>query len=454
MRVKQDHWSQPAFLRGFWCLLAALFAVAAPAAAQEVRVHERAFAIPVPKATTIQFQMIVLAGSNDETDRSRQGIAHYLEHLVLVGRDSRNNEGALKFFADGSSNGTTSSDLTTYIHSFPAESVDATERLNKLFAFYVERLKDFAISDADAARELNVVRQERDWRYSGNPVILAQEDLRRFLYQGMPEEHPVIGTKESIAAFTLDAARQFQKQWYQLGNVYFLVTGPVEPNAIKAIVDKHLGALAVMPAPARPWRQDVRTIAPETFSRTVTDPKIANDALSFSRLFQASSNDDLKSRATQMLINMFLQSKIAGSPHSALAEGDDPVVSAVTSASLWRPTQKVITLSLGGVPEQGKSRADVRQALDAWLASFLKTSLPDPVLDRLKRRVLNQIAKSREEPANATGRLIGWLSAGLSYEDLANWPKHIEAVSPEDIRVYLRQLDAPSRQVVLEQVKG
>jgi zinc protease len=436
------------------CLALGLIALVLPATAQEVRVHERVFAIPVPKATSIQFQMIVLAGSNDETDRSQQGIAHYLEHLILVGRDATNREGAMKFFADGSSNGSTSSSLTTYIHTFPADSGQTTERLNKLFAFYMERLKGISISEADAARELNVVRQERDWRYSGNPVTVVNEELRSFLYRGMPEEHSVIGTKESIASFTLDAAQAFHRKWYQLGNVYFLVTGPIDPALVKGIAETHLSGVAIGVAPQRPWRNDAHTVAPESSSRLVRDPKIANDIYSFTRLYPAPIGFELKTRATQMLVNMFLQSKIAGSPHSALAEGDDPVASAITSASMWHPTTKVATLSLGGVPEESKSREDMQKALDLWLASFVEKSIPDPVLERLKRRALNQIAKSREEPANTPGRLIGWLGAGLSYDELANWPKVIESVRPEDVRQFLDQFRAPSRQVILEQARG
>jgi zinc protease len=422
--------------------------------AQEVRVHERVFAIPNPKATSIQFQMIVLAGSNDETDRSKQGIAHYLEHLILVGRDATNTEGAMKFFADGSSNGSTSTELTTYVHNFPASPATVSERLNKLFAFYVERLAWFSVSDADAARELNVVRQERDWRYSGNPITEINDELRRFLFRGFPEEHTIIGTRESIAAFTLAAARDFHRKWYQLGNVYFLVSGPIDPALVKSLAETHLAGIAIAPAPERPWRKEAQSITPETMSRLVTDPKIANDSVSTLRLYPAPHGFDLKMRATQMLVNMFLASKIAGSPQSVLSEGDDPVASAITSASLWHPSDSTVTLSMGGIPEEGKSRADLQKALDGWLAAFVEASINDIVLERLKRRALNQIAKSREEPGNATGRLIGWLAAGMSYESLATWPEVIRSVTPDDVRKLLSQLKAPARQTVLEQAKG
>ncbi len=102
------------------CLLVVLLAPAAAASAQERIVANRVFHVPDPRSNVIQFQMIVLAGSADETNPAQLGIAHYLEHLVLVGRNEGFGEASVKFFADGNANGWTNSRATGYIHSFPA----------------------------------------------------------------------------------------------------------------------------------------------------------------------------------------------------------------------------------------------------------------------------------------------------------------------------------------------
>ncbi len=114
------------------CLLMLLFApaFAGPAAAQERIITDRVFHVPDPKSNVIQFQMIVLAGSADETNPAQLGIAHYLEHLVLVGRNEGFGGSSLKFFPDGNSNGWTNSRATGYIHSFPAGARDVPERLD------------------------------------------------------------------------------------------------------------------------------------------------------------------------------------------------------------------------------------------------------------------------------------------------------------------------------------
>src|SRR5262245_33250008 len=137
-------------------------------AAAEQRLGEHLYLVRDKPGTPTQFQMVVGAGCADETGRCR-GLAHYLEHLLLVGRNPEHKEIALRFFPDGSSNGWTSQRATAYVHSMPAREQGPRADLEKLFAFYAARLKDFSIADADAERERNVVRQEHDWRVGSRP---------------------------------------------------------------------------------------------------------------------------------------------------------------------------------------------------------------------------------------------------------------------------------------------
>ena len=73
-------------------VFAVCFGAFHPAVSQEKLISDRVFLVPDPKSTSIQFQMIVLAGSSDETNVAQFGIAHYLEHLVLVGRNAGHSE--------------------------------------------------------------------------------------------------------------------------------------------------------------------------------------------------------------------------------------------------------------------------------------------------------------------------------------------------------------------------
>ena len=68
------------------------------AAGPEIMVRDRVFLAEDRKANAIEFHMLVLAGCADEADNNCCGHAHYLEHLVLVGRNTQHSDQAMRFF--------------------------------------------------------------------------------------------------------------------------------------------------------------------------------------------------------------------------------------------------------------------------------------------------------------------------------------------------------------------
>ncbi len=428
-------------------LLAALLAV--PAKAQEKLISDRVFYIHAPKSTSVQFQMIVLAGSADETNLSQLGIAHYLEHLILVGRNEGQGDTAFKFFADGSSNGWTSQRATGYIHRFPANAADLTERLDRLFKFYSERLTDFAITPEDALRERNVVRQEHDWRYASNPFDAVWQDVTRYGYEGHPFENWTIGTPQTIGAFTVDEARAFLRRWYRKANVYFIVTGPLASEPVKAAAERYLTTLDNALPPVRVWPGLKFTVKPETKVFRKQDKRITNPSVSLSSLVSTDETDPVRQAAVVAVINGFLSSKLSGSPHSALVEGDAPVAAALNGASLWRNIPGALNLSLGGIPEEGRTLDEVQKALVEYREAFLKRGIDEPTLERLKRRYARDLKRGLEEPENAPQRLINWLTIPLSYETLKAWPEIVASVRIDEINAVLKALASNRRDAII-----
>src|SRR3712207_3009514 len=117
------------------------------------------------------FTLVVHAGCLDEEPVCR-GVAHYLEHLLLVGRNPDHTETAFRFFADGYANGWTHHKATAFVHRIAPRQTDprdAMADLERLFAFYANRLRSFEVSAAEALRERNVVLQEYQLRTGNNP---------------------------------------------------------------------------------------------------------------------------------------------------------------------------------------------------------------------------------------------------------------------------------------------
>jgi zinc protease len=422
---------------------------AIPAYAQEKLVIDRVFLVPDPKSTAVQFQMIVLAGSADEAAMTQLGIAHYLEHLVLVGRNDGMTDTAQRFFADGMANGWTNPRATGYIHRFPANVPDVNDRLDRLFRFYSQRLTDFAITPEDAVRERNVVRQEHDVRYAGSATEFTLRDANSYLFEGHPLSRFVIGSPETIAAFTVEEARGFLRRWYRKSNVYFIVTGPVSEEQVKTAAEKFLIGLDASPPPARTWPGMAHKVTPGAQEFRKQDKRIGTPTVSISRLFNASETDPLRNAAIASVISGYLSSKLAGSPHDRLVEGDAPVAAAVMRAGISRALPGVFSLSMSGVPEEGRTVVEVRKAFDDYLAEFAKRGIDQAVLDRLKRRYARDLQRDLDEPQNAPGRLITWLTLPLPHESMKDWPKAIAAVTVDEINAVLQAMGKDAREAVV-----
>jgi zinc protease len=439
----------PALLRAFLSVLL-LGLLSAPGVwGQEQLITDRVFYVRDPKSNAVDFQMIVLAGSADETNPAQQGIAHYLEHVVLVGRNAGHGETAVKFFADGASNGWTNQRATAYTHRFPSNAADVEARLDRLFRFYAERLTDFAISPEDAARERNVVRQEHDLRYASSATAPLWMEVGRWLYAGHAFAESTIGRPETIAAFTADEARSFLKRWYRKSNVWFIVTGPLPAEQVKAAAERHLAALDASPPPPRAWRE--QHLAPQTETRVFrrVDRRIATPSIVVNRLVTAPPGEELRRQATFSLVNAFLGSKLTGSPHSVLVEGDAPIAAAVNAARIETGPPGTLQMSLGGVPEEGRSLADLKTGLDDYRKAIAARGLDQAVLDRLKKRLARDLARSREEPQNAPQRLVGWLTRPLPYEALKDWPDMIASVTLDEVNAQLAAFAGEAREAVV-----
>ena len=140
----------------------------APVSAAENRVTDRLFLVRDRPGTPTQFQMIVGAGCVDEEGGNCRGLAHYLEHLVLVGRNPEHKERRAAVLSRRQLQ-RLDQPACHRLRAFDPAREGAARRLEKLFGFYAARLKDFSISEADAERERNVVRQEHDWRVGSRP---------------------------------------------------------------------------------------------------------------------------------------------------------------------------------------------------------------------------------------------------------------------------------------------
>ncbi len=431
-------------------VLLLLLAYAVPAAVfaadhQEIRISERVFLVRDKAGTPTEFQMIVNAGSADEPGGVSRGIAHYLEHLILVGRNAQNADIALRFLPDARSNGWTNQRATAYTHSVPARKDGPQETLEKLFSFYAARLRDFEITPDDAARERNVVLQEHDWRLGSSASARFSRRLDLALYQQHPFGQWPIGTRESIAKLQIEDARAFHRAWYHINNVWFLVKGDIEPDALRAIVEKHISGLPAAQMPARAL-SSAPDVEPRFEHVSDKDPQSATPSVTFRKLFRFAEVDEYTGRAVANVLSNLLSTQLPGSLYESVVE-QKKLSHSAPGVSVSRVAAGVYQLAISARPAPGIAPAVLSEAFADYVGNLAKIEFSDRNIARIKTRFADSRAEADGEPSRVYGRLVGWLAAGYNYQELERYPERIKEVTRENLRALASAASAPGRVV-------
>jgi zinc protease len=409
------------------------------------QMSDRLVVIPARLSRTVEFRLIVHAGMADEGDPAIRGISHYLEHLILVGRNADHENNALRFFGDGTSNGWTNPRATAYVHGFPARADGGVADLTRLFRFYAERLESVAISDAEAERERNVVRQENDWRYGGSPYVPVWRAVNLALLPGHPLADAHAGSPETIARYTLAAARDYHRRWYRRANTTVIVMGPVDPDAVQRVADEAFRGLPDTPVAPRRWLEaGFMRLEPTAIERRVQHPRIQRPSVHLSRYVEARDGEAARTNAARTLLNSYLASRLAGSPSSRLVEQEG--IAASIGINLSRPTAGLYQVSASATPEPEVRPERLMAALQREVQRVSENAMDQATLDRLRRRAIEATDASRRDGGQVLSAVVDWAAYPLPLAALLGWREALQRVTLDDIRALAAVLVAPGRE--------
>ena len=426
-----------------------LLALSAPALAQgapEVAVNDHLIVIPDARAKATSFWMIVKAGCRDEAQGECHGLAHYVEHLVFLGRNPDHKAVGIGFFADAQTNGYTTHISTVYTQKFPLRPEGQLADLEKLFRFHAERLVSLDFSEDDARRERGVVLQEYALRFGRSPASNFYYKMERDLHPNHPIGQAAIGSIDDINGFTTDAARAFHKKWYTPDNAIFVVHGPVEPDAVKALYDKYIATLPARSVPERSWLNARFDFTPAEFREALADKAIGQKSFWLGKTVRFEEDNARRLSEARGLLSNYLNSSLDGSPKDILVD-QKSLAKAMGYVSLNRLVAGAMELNVQVTPEETTSDADMAKAITAYFADLAKTGLTGKVLDRLKKRAAEAFVQRDKQPGDVAAAVVDWLGAHRSYSEYRERAAVIASVTLEDVNLLLSALAQPGRQV-------
>lgn len=198
------------------------------------------------RAPVVVSQVWYRAGSVDEVN-GKTGVAHVLEHMMFKGTKA---VPAGQFSrqiaaAGGKENAFTSKDYTCYFQQLEKS------RLPLSFKLEADRMANLQITNAEFAKEIEVVKEERRWRTEDKPQSRVNEQFESSVYRAHPYGRPVVGFMNDLENMTADDAREWYRTWYAPNNATVVVVGDVKAQEVFALAEKTFGQLKAKPLPVR-----------------------------------------------------------------------------------------------------------------------------------------------------------------------------------------------------------
>jgi zinc protease len=335
------------------------------------------------RAPTAAHMLWVRVGSMDEVDGTT-GVAHVLEHMMFKGTpDMKPGEFSRRVAAlGGRENAFTMRDATGYYQQIPSDKLEEVMRLE------ADRFARNQWSNEEFEKEIEVVKEERRLRTEDSPRALMYEAANAMTFLASPYRRPVVGWMNDLEAMTPDDARDFYRRWYVPGNAAVVVAGDVDVAQVRRLAEKYYGG---MPARVVPMRKP-RVEPLQTGLRRLDFKAAASQAyvsLSFKvpglRSLDAKQGSDAFNRdalALTMLASV-LDGYSGARLDRALTQGANRLAdSAGASNGLIGRGPQVFTLD--GVPANGKTAAQVADALRQQVALVASNGVSEAELKRVK----------------------------------------------------------------------
>jgi zinc protease len=344
---------------------------------------------PDRRAPTAVHMVWVRVGSMDEVDGT-SGVAHVLEHMLFKGTPTLPaGEFSRRVAAlGGRENAFTSKDYTGYYQQIPSHQLEAVMRLES------DRFANNQWPDAEFAKELAVVKEERRLRTEDNPRALLHEMLAATSLTASPYRRPIVGWMSDLDAMTAQDARDFYRRWYVPGNAVVVVAGDVDPVQVKALAEQYYGAIPSRSVAERKPQQEPAQQGLRRFEfKAPAEQSYVALAFKVPRLASLQPSPEHDDALALTVLAAVLDGYSGARLERALTQGEQRLADSVgaNNGLMGRGPQ---FFYLEGVPAKGQTTEALEAALRAQVQKVASEGVTESELQRVKTQwVASEIYK-------------------------------------------------------------
>lgn len=391
----------------------------------------------------VVYQMVVYKVGAADGEPGKNGIAHFLEHLMFKATKKM---AAGQFSQDvdrlgGTDNAFTNQDMTAYHQEI------ATEHLPLIMAAEADRMVNLQLDDSVVLPERDVILNERGQNVESDPGSRLGEAMNAAIFQNHPYGLPIIGWRHEMEGYTTADALRFYRRWYAPNNAILIVAGDVTPDEVRKLAEKNFGPLPARELPARARLQEPPPEAARRLSLEspeVEHPNVWRRYLTESYRTAAVNNDKAAPYALSLLSEI-LGGGAVGRLYRRLVIDQGVALSA--GAGHNGDPRDYGTFSLYASPRDPADLAKAEAALDVEVALLLKDGITESELAEAKNRLLMEAAKARDSLNGPALLVAEALAGGETMADIQAWPDRIKAVTAADVMHAARAVLTPENSV-------
>ena len=382
------------------------------------------------RAPTIAHMVWYRAGGMDEFNGTT-GVAHVLEHMMFKGtRSLKAGEFSKRVAAAGGrENAFTGRDYTAYFQQVHKSKLELVMQLE------AERMSHLRLTDAEFAKEIKVVMEERRLRTDDQPRALVYETLLATAFKAHPYHMPIIGWMRDLETMTGQDARDWYNRWYAPNNATLIVTGDVKFDDVVRLAKKYYGPHKAKKLPLRkaqdePPQLGVRRVvvkAPAELPYVMLGfraPRLADvekDTEPFALEVLAAVLDGHD--GARLTANLIRASRVA-----------------VEAGAGFEPAQRGPALfTLEATPAEGKTVAEVEAALRAEVKKIADEGISEAELKRVKAQVVAQQVYKRDSIFGQAMEIATVEMAGFSHKQIDRLLEKIRAVTAAEVQAVAKK---------------
>ena len=311
------------------------------------------------KAPIVAVNVWYDVGAADE-EPGKTGFAHLFEHLMFNGSEHFNDDYFKPFDRVGATgmNGTTNQDRTNYFQVVPTTALDMALWMESDRMGHMLGAVDQARLDEQRGVVQNEKRQGENQPYGKVFLTLFENTYP----DGHPYDHSTIGSMDDLNAASLDDVRTWFETWYGAANAVLVVAGDVDPEDVRARVERSFGHIPSGPPLIKP---DV-----DLARRTGESRIVLQDRVPQARVYKAWNVAALGDPA---LDHLTLAGDVLTSGRSSRLYRrlvyEDQIATDVSAFALTRQFGSLFILQATAQP--GQDLAAVEAVLDEELRAFL-----------------------------------------------------------------------------------